>query len=67
MRVSLDEVYKFDYEYKSDETPTKNSFGVSIQHTVDLVKKMMGGLYLQTGILIVLKMLLNLIRLIQII
>ena len=39
VRVSLDEVYKFDYEYKSDETPTKNSFGVSIQHTVDLVKK----------------------------
>jgi len=25
--------------YKSDETPAKNSFGVSIQHTVDLVKK----------------------------
>lgn len=67
VRVSLDEIYKFDYEYKSDETPTKNSFGVSIQHTVDLIKKMISGSYLQTGILIVLKMLLNLILLIQIV
>lgn len=24
VRVSLDEIYKFDYEYKSDEAPTKN-------------------------------------------
>lgn len=39
VRLSLKEIYKFDYIYKEDETPVKNSFGVGIRHTVDLVKK----------------------------
>lgn len=39
IRVGLNEIYKFDYEYKDDEDHNKNSFGVSLQHTVDLVNK----------------------------
>ncbi len=39
IRLSLKELYKFDYIYKDDEQPVTNSFGVGIRHTVDLVKK----------------------------
>ena len=39
VRIALEESYKFDYIYPQDEEVSKNSFGVGIRHTVDLVKK----------------------------
>lgn len=39
IRLTLKEIYKFDYVYKEDEDPLTNSFGVGILHNVTLIKK----------------------------
>ncbi|KAJ52489.1 hypothetical protein BD780_001806 [Clostridium tetanomorphum] len=39
VKLTLKEIYKFNYVYNDDKEPTTNSFGVGIRHSVDLIKK----------------------------
>ena len=38
LKVSFDEVYRFDYVYKDDENPIVNSFGVRLMHVSEIGK-----------------------------
>ena len=37
LRLLVDEYYKFEYIYRNDITPTKNIFGVSLTHSIELI------------------------------
>jgi len=37
--ILIDEYYKFQYTYKNDITPTTNTFGVGLTHSMELIKK----------------------------
>lgn len=39
IRLGLKEIYTFEYVYKNEENPTKNKFGIGVDHTVSLINK----------------------------
>ncbi|RXM73794.1 amidase domain-containing protein [Clostridium tetani] len=39
IRLGLKEIYTFEYIYKNEENPTKNKFGIGVDHTVSLINQ----------------------------